>query len=360
MPNTTKKIPSSKISPLVWLPITLTIIGLFFISLTSPSEAKSFGNPTFFLERQLIWAIVGFILYLVATKIPIDLLFRHSVWLYLISLISLIAVIIPQVGHQALGASRWLRFGQVGIQPSELFKLTGLIVFSQIFSQAKYQSLKYLCYFLFPPVFLILLEPNFSGVVLVCAIAVSIYYLSGASLGRLAALSLIGFASGCLLIVTSPYRLARFQNLTSADSQKGYHSQQLIISLSAGGWFGKGLTNSNQKFQFLPKISTDSILAVIAEETGVVGIIAIFYLYLTLIGHLFKLSKKINPPYSFFVAGSACWLALQTLINAAAISSLLPLTGVPLPLISYGGSSLISLMIAFGLAKNIESKYAKQ
>jgi cell division protein FtsW len=359
LPNTTRLPLLSRISPLIWLPISITIIGLFFISLASPSEAKSFGSPTYFLERQFIWAIVAFLLYFIATKIPVNLLFRHSIWLYLISIVGLIIVLIPQLGHQALGASRWFRFGQIGIQPTEIFKLTGIIVFSQIFSQAKYQSLKYLLYFLCPPLLLILLEPNFSAVVLICAITISIYYLSGASLNDLVILSLIGLASGCILVVTSPYRLARFNSLTSPDSQKSYHSQQLIISLSAGGWFGKGLTNSNQKFQFLPKISTDSIMAVIAEETGIVGIVAIFYLYLTLIGHLFKLSKKVIAPYSLFVAGIACWLAFQALVNAAAVSSLVPLTGVPLPLISYGGSSLVSLIVAFGLAKNIESKYAK-
>ena len=188
---------------------------------------------------------------------------------------------------------------------------------------------------------------------MVSAIVISLYYLSGASLGKLAILVLIGLSSGYFLIFTSPYRLARL-------NQKGYHSQQLIISLSAGGWFGRGLTNSNQKYLFLPKISTDSILAVIAEETGVVGIATIFYLYLCLIGYLFKLAKRTDKPYSLFTAGVSCWLAYQALINAAAISSTLPLTGIPLPLISYGGSSLVSLMVALGLTKNIESNHAKQ
>jgi cell division protein FtsW len=304
------------------------------------------------LERQAIWVVIAFVCYLFFSHAPIILLFRHSFWIYLISISTLLLALVPQFSHQVLGASRWLRLGPVGIQPSEFFKLSGLILFSQIFSDPKYQSLKYLCYFLIPPLFLIILQPNFSSVVLISAIIVSLYYLSGVNPGQIALLGLIGLVSGYLLVITSPYRLARLD-------QTGYHSQQLIISLATGGWFGKGLTNSDQKFQFLPKISTDSILAVIAEETGVVGVITVFYFYLSLIGHLFKLAKKVPEPYSLFAAGLACWLAFQSLINAAAISSILPLTGVPLPLISYGGSSLLSLMIALGLARNIELKYAK-
>jgi cell division protein FtsW len=350
--NSTKKSLFFKVSRLVWSPLLLIVIGLFFISLASPTEANTMGMSTFFLQRQLIWAGVAIISFFIFSKISLSFIFRHAIWFYLLSLISLTLVLFPQLSHQALGASRWLRFGPIGIQPAEFFKLSAILVFSQIFSQSKYQSLKYLLYFLVPPIFLILLQPNFSSVVLISAITVSIFYLSGVNPSQIALLGLAGFVSGYLLVVTTPYRLARLD-------QTNYHSQQLVISLSAGGWFGKGLTNSDQKFQFLPKTSTDSILAVITEETGIIGIIIIFYLYLTLIGHLFKLAKKVPAPFSLFVAGLACWLAFQSLINAAAISAILPITGVPLPLISYGGSSLLSLMVALGLARNIELNYAK-
>jgi cell division protein FtsW len=185
------------------------------------------------------------------------------------------------------------------------------------------------------------------------------FYLSGAKTLPilLTCLSFTGLAF--VLVITSPYRLSRLQTLLNPeDSQNSYHSNQIILSLSSGGLFGKGFANSDQKYRFLPKISTDSILAIIGEEMGFLGTFTIIAIYVFLITHLIKASSLIKDQFSsLIISGTACWIAFQTLINIAAIANIIPLTGVPLPFVSYGGSSLTTLMIAMGLTYNIENKH---
>jgi len=205
---------------------------------------------------------------------------------------------------------------------------------------------------------LIILEPNLSTAILISAIVISIYYLSGGQIISLFKLFIIGVLVTIILIFTSPYRLARFQTLVNPEaneSSTSYHRNQTILALASGGLFGKGFANSEQKYRYLPKISTDSILAIIGEETGFIGIVIIFILYLTLINYLFRLSKTLQNSFqSLLVSSIACWISYQCLINLAASAALIPLTGIPLPFISYGGSSLVTLLSAIGLVHNIE------
>lgn len=346
-------------SPLLFLVFSLIFIGLIFISISSLGEANStIGDKFFFIKKQGFWLILGIISLIITSKINIKTIKKISPILYIVSIICLILVLIPALGNQALGARRWLNLGFTSIQPSEILKLTSVIYFAYIFSKPERRNIKTLVIYLGIPFILIIIEPNLSTAILISAIVSSIYYLSGGNVISLFSIFSIILIISIPLIFLSPYRSARLKTFLDPNqnqSSTSYHSNQIILSLSSGGLFGKGFANSDQKYKFLPKISTDSILAVVGEETGFIGIFAILLIYLSLINYLFKFSQIIEDPFqSLLVSGIACWIAYQSLINISAIAALIPLTGVPLPFISYGGSSLLTLLVAIGIVRNIE------
>ena len=347
-------------SPLLLLTAILIGVGLTFISISSLAEANSaFGDKFFFIKKQGLWLCLGLIVFCITSNIKIDTIKKISSILYISSLLCLILVFVPQIGSQNLGAKRWINLGVIGIQPSEILKFTSIIYFSFLFSRPHQRNIKTLVIHLSLPFILIMAQPNLSTAILVSAIVISIYYLAGGKILPLFTLCLILTLISTLLIFISPYRNRRLQTLLSPQQSQdeSYHHHQIVYALASGGWMGKGVGSSDQKYRFIPKISTDSILAVIGEETGFFGLLLIFYLYLSLINHLFRLSSVLqNQFHSLICAGIACWIAYQSLINVGAIVAIIPLTGVPLPFISYGGSSLLSLLAAIGIVRNIEKQ----
>jgi len=346
-------------SPLLFLVFSLVFIGLVFISISSLGEASSsIGDKFFYIKKQGFWLILGIISFYITSKVNIKTIKKFSFVLYALSIISLILVLIPALGNQALGARRWLNLGFTSIQPSEILKLTSIIYFSFLFSKPENRNIKNLVFYLGLPFILIIIEPNLSTAILISAIVSSIYYLSGGDVLPLFYIFCVILVVSIPLIFLSPYRSARLKTFLEPQQNQetsSYHSNQIILSLSSGGFFGKGFANSDQKYKFLPKISTDSILAVIGEEVGFIGIFAVLLVYLSLINYLLKFSQTIEDPFqSLLVSGTACWIAYQSLINISAIVALIPLTGVPLPFISYGGSSLMTLFVVIGLVRNVE------
>lgn len=334
---------------LITLVTILLVTGLIFISLSSISEAaNTVGDQFFFIKKQLIWSLIGLAAFITASKLPLSLVKRLATPTYLFFVFLLLITLIPRFGNSALGARRWLDLGIVGIQPSELFKLAAIIFFSQLFSTAKTRNIKSLLLFLIPPLILIILEPNMSTTVLVGAIVISLFYLANGSLAAIVSLCLLALVGSTVLIATSPYRQARFDTAS-------YHSSQLTLTLTSGHLTGKGFANSDQKYRFLPKISSDSILAVIGEETGFIGTSLIILAFFFLINQIFSVAAKF-PLASFenlICSGIGCWIAYQSLINMSAVVGLIPLTGVTLPLISYGGSSLTAILFGVGLVNNL-------
>ncbi len=346
-------------SPLLFLVFSLVFIGLVFISISSLSEANStIGDKFFFIKKQGFWLILGIICYYITSKLKIETVKKFAFIFYSISILGLILVLVPGFGNEALGAKRWLNLGFTSIQPSEILKLSSIIYFSYLFAKEEKRHIKNLIFYLGIPFALIIIEPNLSTAILISAIVGSIYYISGGEVMPLLGIVSVIILLSIPLIFLSPYRSARLKTfLEPQQNQSGssYHSNQIILTLSSGGLFGKGFANSDQKYKFLPKISTDSILAVIGEEVGFVGIFVVLLIYLSLINYLLKFSQTIDDPFqALLVSGTACWIAYQSLINISAIAALIPLTGVPLPFISYGGSSLLTLFIAIGLVRNVE------
>ena len=336
--------------------ISLVLIGLIFLSFSSLNEAlNTTGDPYYFLKKQIIWLVVGFFAFFTGKLIRLDFLKKYSFYLYLFTIFLLILVLFPAFGNQALGARRWLDLGLIGIQPSEIAKLLCLIFFSAFFTQGDKITLKNLLLFLGIPLLLIILEPNLSTTILLAATTLSLFYLAGGDITILFSVSIIAILCSLLLTVASPYRQARLQTLLhqNTDTAETYHTNQLILSLASGGLTGKGFANSIQQYRYIPKISTDSIFAVIGEEVGFTGTFLIIILYLLLISAIFKLSQiSTDPFFSLLVSGVGLLICFQTLINISAIVALIPLTGVPLPFISYGGSSLVTLLFAVGITQN--------
>lgn len=342
----------------------LIITGLVFITISSPSEANNlFGDQLYFTKKQIFWIIIGLISYLVTSRLNIKLIRRFTPHLYLFSSSLLLLVLIPSIGQKVLGARRWLEFGHFNLQPSELFKLSAILFFSHTFTRSQFRNLKTLLIYLALPLLLIILQPNLSTAIIIALIIISIYYLSGAEIIPLFWLTLVTTGLSLILILTSGYRLNRLKALLNQDDSTttlSYHSNQIVLAISSGGLFGKGLANSEQKYRYLPKISTDSILAIIGEETGFLGIASIMGLYLTLIIHIFITAQSFTDQFCFLTAtGIGCWLAYQSLVNISSLAGLIPITGIPLPLISYGGSSITTILIALGLFRSLEKSHGK-
>jgi len=350
-------------SPLITLVLFLVSIGFTFVSISSLTEANNTaGDKFYFLKKQGFWILVSLLAMFIFSKLKTKFLQQIASIMYFGSIIGLILVLIPGLSNQALGARRWLNLGILSFQPSELFKFTSIIYFAFLFSQESKRNLINLIVHLAIPFTLIILEPNLSTAILTSAIIISMYYLAGGKIMPLFifCLTLIIVCFG--LIVSSPYRSARLQTLINPDENQtsSYHSNQILLSIASGGIFGKGFANSDQKYRFLPKISTDSILAIIGEETGFLGILVILVIYALLISYLIKTASTVKEDQfsSLLVSGVACWVAYQSLINISAIANIIPLTGVPLPFVSYGGSSLVTLMAAIGLVRQVEKKHA--
>lgn len=352
----------NKKKKLISLVILLIVIGFTFISISSLTEANNTaGDKFYFLKKQGFWIIISFLAFYFSSKIKLKLVNKFSSLFYFFSLICLVLVLVPGLSNPILGARRWLNLGIFSFQPSELLKLSSVIYFANLFSQESKKTFFNLIIYLIGPFLLIILQPNLSTAILVSAISICMFYLSGGKIIPIFILCLGFVILAFILVIISPYRLSRLQTLMNPESsESSYHSNQIILSLSSGGMFGKGFANSDQKYRFLPKISTDSILAIIGEEMGFIGTLSIMIIYVLLISHLIKISSLINKNSfdSLIVSGTACWITFQSLINIAAIANIIPLTGVPLPFISYGGSSLTTLMIAIGLVSNIEKKHA--
>ena len=340
---------------IILLTTLLLIVGLLFISLSSISQAViSTSDKYYFIKKQFLWSAFGIISFIVASKIKLTFLKTISAPFFYISLILLILVLIPQFSHLTLGARRWFNLGIIGIQPSEIFKLSAVIFFAKMFQESQTRNLKNLIIFLGIPIILIVAEPNLSTAILTAAIIITIYYLAGGEITSLFFLCLLAITTSSILIVTSPYRLQRLQSLINPQNSSSYHSEQMILTLSSGFLTGKGLANSDQKYSYLPEVSTDSILAVIGEETGFLGCTTVIIIFLLLVLQIIKISQSSSDPFSsLLVIGIALWIGYQSLINIAAVVALVPLTGIPLPLVSYGGSSLITIMFALGLVQNV-------
>ncbi len=342
----------------------LLIFGLIMVYDAAVVQAfKDYGDKYYYIKQQLIWMGLGVFVLFFSTFINYQFLRKLSLPLLVLSLLLLLAVFIPGLGFSAGGAHRWLNLGPVNIQPAEIIKLTSIIFFASLFEK-KVRTFPFLSIVALVSLIVGLLQRDLGSTVVFFLTSLFIYYFAGAPAKHLLTLipvSVIGFL---VFVLSSTYRKNRVLAFLDpfADTQGySYHIAQVLIAIGSGGFGGLGIGQSRQKFEYIPEVTTDSIFAVVGEELGFIGGICLIGLFVFLIYKGFKITQECDEPFGRLLAfGLTCWLGIQTIVNLGAMVSVFPLTGVPLPFISYGGSALLVNLVAVGILLNISSRSSAQ
>ncbi len=352
--------------------IILIVFGLVVLSFASVAVGiDRFDDGNFFLKRQLLYGLLpGLVLFFITSKMHYSLWKKYSQIIMIITVLLLLLVLIPGVGSSfGTGARSWIKLGGFSFQPAEILKLA-LIIFMSGLLVDKGKELADLkkgflvCLGLgFAPIALVVLQPDIGTASILFGMLFAILFIARAKLAHLAGLLAAGVAGFAAMISIAPYRAARFMTFLHPELDPqgiGYHINQAFLAIGSGGWFGLGLGRSRQKFAYLPEVHADSIFAVMAEEMGFI-IAAGFILFLVLIIlRGLKIAKHAPSQFSrLLVSGIMIWLVIQSFLNVGAMVGLLPLTGVPLPFISHGGTALMITMAAVGIVVNV-SKYTKE
>lgn len=344
--------------------VTLNLIGLVMVlSASSVTSQNEFGTPWHYLRRQAIWSALGASVLLVTQRIDYHR-WRRAAGLALgVCVFMLVLVLIPGLGLGANGATRWIGWGPVGVQPSELVKLALLLFTADLLDRRR--RLMHKPEATMHPVLtvsglvavLIMLQPNLGTTIVVAAIVLTQLFVAGAPLGRLAGMSAVAAGAATFLAIGASYRRARllaFLNPWKDPLNTGYQTIQAWAAISEGGLSGVGVGAGRAKWGFLPFAHTDFIFAVIAEEFGLVG--ASMTLLLIVVLGVLGVRTSLRAPDRFgtlLAAGVTTWFMVQSFVNIGAVVGVLPITGVPLPFVSAGGSSLLASMAGAGLLLNV-------
>jgi cell division protein FtsW len=343
---------------LFFIVLSVSFIGLLFIfEASSVKSFQLFGDSLYYLKLQLIWIILGAVLLIFFSFFDYHRLYFLAFFLMFANIIFLLLVLIPGIGHSAGGARRWLNFGLFHFQPTEFAKFSTIVYLSSWFLHRERKRFFSFLILLGALFFLIILQPDMGSALIIFFLSLLIYFFAGNNILYLLLLSPFALILFYLLIHISPYRFKRLLAYLNPEIDPlgiGYHINQIFISLTNGGLFGLGLGGSRQKYLYLPEAHTDSIFAIIAEEFGFIGGLAIIILYTYLIYLIYKITASAKDRFGYLLASSIFSLfILQIVINLGGIVNLFPLTGVPLPFISYGGSNLLVSFALIGIAINI-------
>lgn len=356
--------------PLLLSVLALISLGLVMVFSASVGFADyGYKDGFYFLKRHAAYLCISLCVALPLLWVPLHLWYRHAGLALLGSIVLLVAVLLPGIGHEVNGSSRWLRAGPLTVQVSELAKVA-VVIFIAAYLQRRHLMLREQWQDFAKPLaimglvaVLLLLEPDFGSTMVIGATVMAMLFLAGVRLGQFLALVLLGIAGVLVLIVTSPYRFERMTGFLDpwADQyQSGYQLTQSLIAFGRGEWWGVGLGNSVQKLFYLPEAHTDFIFAIFAEEFGLGGVLVMLALFITLIARILMIGRAAADRQQWFVAyavfGFAIMLAGQIFINLGVTSGLLPTKGLTLPFVSYGGSSLLisSVIVALVLRAGME------
>lgn len=347
--------------PLITIPIIMSLIGLVFIfEASAVNSSRVFGDSLHYLKSQGVWIFLGLFVIAIFSFIDYKKLYFLSFISLILTIILLVIVLIPGVGSKVGGARRWIDLGLFSVQPTELAKFSVIIYLSSWFSKKeKNRFLPFISLICFL-VFLIILQPDMGTAIIIFSISLIIYYFSGARFMDFVYIlggSIIGIY---FLIKLSPYRFNRllaFLNPAVDPLGISYHINQIFISLSSGGFFGRGFGASRQKYLFLPEAHTDSIYAIIGEEYGFIGgliLIVLYFVFVYKIYHLIRLAP--DRLARLILIGIFAFFNLQFIVNLSGMTGLFPLVGVPIPFLSYGGSNLLISFALIGIMLNIEKR----
>jgi len=345
----------------------LLLVGLIMVASASigVSERET-GNAFFYFQRQLIYVGLGLVAALVAISIPTSVWEKHSIYLLGGAFVLLVLVLVPGLGHEVNGSRRWVRLGFMNFQVSELARV---MLLTYIASYAVRRSEELCSSFkgFMKPVavlgaaaVLLLAEPDFGAATVLMATGLAVLFLAGVRIHHLLVPVLVAVAGMAVLAVTSSYRMRRltaFRNPWEDPFDSGFQLVQSLIAIGRGEWFGVGLGSSVQKLFYLPEAHTDFVFAVLAEEFGFVGVVVVVGLFTLLVGRAFEISRRAADAgltfQSYLAASIGIWVGLQAFVNIGVNMGLLPTKGLTLPLLSYGGSSMLVTLGVLGLLLRI-------
>lgn len=341
----------------------LAVIGTVFIySASNYSASADYGDAFYFVKKQAIGILLGVVAMLFAAYSDYTLLKKFTVPVAVVSFVLLALVFVPGIGVENYGAKRWVGFGAFTVQPSEIAKFS-LILFSATYFSA-YTS-RATTFIGVLPVLLfggatclfVILEPNMSITVCIALLMLTMVFAAGLKIRIMLLIVVPALLAGVALIIVEPYRLSRlaaFINPWSNPKGEGYQLLQSLYALGSGGWFGVGLFCSRQKYAFLPFAESDFILSVIGEEIGFIGLLCFFALLMFIVFRGLKAARNAKDVFGFILAtGITMIFGIQAVINALVVTGSIPPTGLPLPLVSSGNTSIIIFMAEMGVLFNV-------
>ena len=344
--------------------VLLAAMGLVMVYSASAVVAESrFHDSVYFLKRQVAWLGCGFVLLQVASRLDYRLWRKLALPILGLTAVLLLIVLIPALGVVAKGARRWLHIGPISVQPAEMAKLA-IVLYLAAYLARKEGRIQHLLSGFFPPLMvvgllsgLIVMQPDLGTVLVMGLVTLGLLFLAGAQMKHLAGLVLCAIPLVAVAIWKSPYRLQRllvFLDPGKDPTGAGFQVNQSFLAFGSGGPFGVGLGEGKQKLFFLPEAHTDFVLALVGEELGLVGTAAIMILFAVLTFKGFQIAARARDPFGRYLGlGITLLIGVQALINAAVVTGLLPTKGLTLPLVSYGGSSLLVTLLCLGVLLSI-------
>lgn len=321
---------------------------------------RDFSDKYHYVKDQFVWVMLGFGGLISFSYFNYHRFYNLALPLLFMAIVLLVLVFVPGIGVYLLGARRWVDFKIFLLQPAEFVKLVLAIYLSAWFSSKEKGRLMAFLMLLGLVLFLVIMQPDMGTAAVILFEAMLIYFLSGSNILYFAIFVPIIVTAGMFIIKLSPYRAKRledFLNINQSIENSSYHVKQILIALGSGGIAGVGLGNSLQKYAYLPETTTDSIFAIIAEELGFIGATGIIILFIIIAWRGFYIAGMAKDNFGKLLAGGiTTFLTVQTIINLGALTALFPLTGIPLPFISYGGSALIIDLCSIGILLNISKQ----
>jgi len=353
---------------LLSLMIGLSVFGaIILLSASGPISFHAYSDPLYFVRRQVLLGILpGFVAFYFFSRVDTKLLERLAIPAFIVTMCLLVSVFIPGIGHAVGGSRSWIRLAGVQFQPSEFAKFAFLIYVSAWLasrgSRASMTLEHAVSYFgaLGLVVALLIFEPDTGTMAVIAGTSMLLYLTAGAPFIWFATVSGAFAALFLALVSLAPYRAARLMTFIHPELDPqgiGYHVNQAILAVGSGGLFGLGYGQSRQKFLYLPEAQGDSVFAVFAEELGFFAVLALLVLIGALVWRCFWIARRAETKFDMlFSAGVGIWIGVQTIVNISSMIGLMPMTGVTLPFVSYGNSSLVSLFAALGVVASAQRR----
>ncbi len=341
----------------------LLAIGAMMIFSATPTLGLRVGDPFFYITRHFFYLVLGAVAFGLALRLDLEEIRKNSGTIFIVAIILMLLLFVPGIRLKVSGAARWVSLPFFTFQPSEIMKLAMIFFLANYLSKRKEAIKDFRKGLLLPLIMLAvvdgltMLQPDMGTALVLSGITFVMLFVGGARIKHLGAILLSGVGAGAALIAVEPYRFARilaYLNPWDHPRDIGFHIIQSLIAVGSGGFWGVGLGGSRQKFFYLPQQYTDFIFAIICEELGFIGAVAIIALVIFFIGRGLMIAEKTKDQFSaLVVVGIMSWIGIQAMINMLVVIGILPTTGIPLPFISYGGTSTIILMFAAGIVARI-------